>query len=200
MKGFALVTAGLLGLLGVAAIVLALRAGGAGEPVAMPSAGSTPGPAVVPVEAPVPALATCRNADLGYLLAYPAEWVVATDDRERLCRFFSSTAIGAAPPGSEFPVAEIRVLQAQVPYDELLDQLAASVFEEVSRTPTTVAGADAVLIRYEHPDDPGVGGYVCVIDRGTGPALYVEARETDSADIDATARVLDAMVRSMEPA
>jgi hypothetical protein len=148
---------------------------------------------------PRPEVRSCTNPELGYALELPATWTVA-DDPDRPCRFFSSTGIGPPPDGSVLPVAEVRVLLAQVPFAELLAGLDDSVFEQVERREAVVAGAGAVVIRYEHPDDPGAGGYVAVLDRGPDPAVYVEAREQDSADFAATRRVLDAMLLSMEPA
>lgn len=154
--------------------------------------------------------ATCTNAELGYVVDYPAGWVVNDGGVLPSCSLFDPMSVEVAP-GTEIPPSiAIAIRGSDVPFDRMATPTGDVQvgIEAVERTETTVDGHDAVTVLFAATQEApllelGTRGYRYLVGLGdpepiaaasTLVAVVYDAGETG---FDHKRAVLDAMMDSL---
>jgi hypothetical protein len=138
-----------------------------GVSVATPAEGSTTGDATT---------IACSNSDLGFSLAYPADWHTLSYRPKQDCRFFSSTPLDFAQ-STRYPESEISIYEVKAGYEDWVGAYNDPSLSILSKEELTIDGKRATRIEYEFTDDPG-HGVAYLIDNGFTLAIQVEDRLT----------------------
>jgi hypothetical protein len=138
---------------------------------------------------------SCSNADLGYSLAFPADWHTLSHRPQQDCRFFSDRPLDFGP-GTRFPQSPIGIVRIRATYDEWSGVYNEPSLGLVSQEDTTVGGREAVVVEFAPVDAPEDGGYVYIINLDERPLIMGVVVE-HVTDYEVAKGVLDAMVQSM---
>jgi hypothetical protein len=138
----------------------------------------------------------CRNAALGYSIAYPPGW-----HHDRNCAFFDPEPF-TVPANSDFYGTALEVQVAQESWENVVRGLTDERFARLrSRRELRVNGRRAVLVEVEATGEGlyerGYGLYAYVVDPGGRPPLVVQATRPPGADWGSRKAVADRAVRSL---
>jgi hypothetical protein len=138
----------------------------------------------------------CRNAALGYSIAYPRGW-----HRDRNCAFFDPRPF-EVPENSDFYGAALEVQVAQDTWANVVRGLTDERFARtISRRSLRVNGRRAVLVEVEASGqglyERGYRQYAYVVDVPRRPPVVVQATRRPGASWAGRKAVADRAVRSL---
>jgi hypothetical protein len=138
----------------------------------------------------------CRNAALGYSIAYPPGW-----RHDRSCAFFDPEPF-TVPQNSDFYGTALEVQVAQDSWANVVGGLTDDRFARViSRRDARVNGRRAVLVELEATGaglyERGYGTYAYVVDIAGRPPVIVQATRRPGNEWAGRKAVADRAVRSL---
>ena len=137
---------------------------------------------------------SCSNSDLGFSLAYPADWHTLSYRPKQDCRFFSSVPLDFAE-SARYPESEIGIHEVRAGYDDWVGAYNDPSLSILSKEELTIDGKRATRIEYEYTDDPGHGAVYLIDNDGLTLAIQVEDRLT--SDFAAANEVMDQIVMTL---
>lgn len=149
---------------------------------------------------PGPTLATeCSNPRWSYRIRYPEGWNVNTGEILPACSLFDPAPI-RIERGTELPDdIAISILHEAAAFERVTgEQRGVRI---LTRTPTTVAGREAVRMEIESTGealrDAGARSYMYVVNLG-GASLVLSTHDAGTLDFARKQRILDAMVETLQ--
>lgn len=192
--------AGAVVLVAVVAVGVVLTTGGAEDPVdPMADTTAPPQPTSSPQGGEVVLASSCEGGDGTYTIGYPEGWHTNPGDVGPPCERFDTQPIELEAQTGGAPEQPVVVQLLPVAFDRASDPAPAA--RETSRTETTVAGRDAVVVEWTSTGDAampaGVRSYRYFIDLD-GQTLMVAAFDLDDRPFDTHVEVVDAMAGSLQ--
>lgn len=183
----------------LALLVLVLALAGCGGNDAQPQ----PRPETVTVggaTAPVTETQSCTNEELGYTVAFPADWFTNDPAAAPPCTYFDPDPV-EVPEATEFLDVAVSVSRVDGPVESLIRDDATEVLTE---QPAQIGGRNAVRVEGRATGmgllDEGTRTYRVLVDLGGSRTLVFSTQDMDGVDYDRAAEVLDGIADSLQTA
>ncbi len=141
----------------------------------------------------------CSNPEIGYSVAYPAEWQTNPGDVMPECSLFDPAPIEVTP-GTEIPFDIAVVIRREsVPFATIAGEQRGQ--REMLREETTVAGRPAVRLETENTEallrPEGARSYRYLLDLG-GETLVAATHDAGELPYERKKQILDEMIATLQ--